>query len=139
MFLLVDPEFAKFQAIGKLSCSKLEELILLCVVYREYKLFQVLSLKLIGLNSFVDECPDIVVVRAFELPADRILSRIFVVVITCYDRVLLNSNGFAGNEDGPCIIFSIATEVCCCIAIAQLIDSVVILDRKSTRLNSSHL
>ena len=59
----------------------------------------------------VDECPCLVVVRTFELPAYRIAAGIVVGVGTSYERILLNSNWFAGNDDSPSITCATATEL----------------------------
>ena len=103
MCLSVNPEFAHLEAVGKLSSRELEELVSFCAVNGEFKLFLVLSLKLICLCFLVDNSPCLVVVRTFELPAYRIAAGIVVGITTSNDRVLLNSNGLTSNHDSPCI------------------------------------
>ena len=85
MCLGVNPEFCNLEAVAKLGSRELEELISLCAVNGELKLFLVLSLKLIGLYLLVDDCPSLVVVRTFELPAYGIAAGIVVGVASCYD------------------------------------------------------
>ena len=111
MCLFVNPEFAELEAVSNLSNRELEELVGLCAVNFNGIFVLVEALELVSLNLLVDECPCLVVVRTFELPAYRIAAGIVVGVGTSYERILLNSNWFAGNDDSPSITCAAATEL----------------------------
>ena len=125
MCLGVNPELTELEAIACACCRELEELVSFTSVDGEFKLFLVYAVNLVSVKVvvLVNECPCLIVVRTFELPATRVASRIVVGVGTSYERVLLDGNGFAGNHDCPCIACTRATELRACIVVKQRTNS----------------